>query len=87
MVSEVHNAVDNFSGFSKNLRSINVFMSELRDIQGMIAQNAIRIDNALQIYCPLNDLSNCDAFFRAFAFDVAFDCKESVVGKRPMYPV
>ena len=55
LVPEVLDAIDMVSGFNKLLRVIDAVMSELRDIQGIIAQKAIRIDNAVRFDCPSND--------------------------------
>ena len=55
LVPEVLDAVDMVSGFDKFLRVINAVMSELRDIQGVIAQKAISIDNAVWLDCLSND--------------------------------
>ena len=55
LVPEVLDAVDMVSGFNKFLSVIDAVMSELRDIQSIIAQKAIRIDNAVRFDCPSND--------------------------------
>jgi hypothetical protein len=55
LVPEVLDAVNMVSGVNKLLRVIDAVMSELRDIQGIIAQKAICIDNTIRFYCPSND--------------------------------
>ena len=55
LVPEVLDAVDMVSGFNKPLRVIDAVMSELRDIQSIITQKAIRIDNAVRFDRPSND--------------------------------
>ena len=59
LVPEVLDAVDMVSGFNKFLSVIDAVMSELRDIQSIIAQKAIRIDNAVRFDCPSNDRNQC----------------------------
>ena len=54
-VPEVLDAVDMVSGFDKPLGVINAVMSELGDIQSVLAQKAISIDNAVWLDCLLND--------------------------------
>lgn len=54
LVPEVLDAVDMVFSFNKLLRMIDAVMAELRDIQGIIAQKAIRIDNAVRFDCTLN---------------------------------
>ena len=55
LVPEVLDTVNMVSGFYKFPRVINAVMSEFRDIQRVIAQKAIRIDNAVRFDCPSND--------------------------------
>ena len=59
LVPEVLDAVDMVSGFNKPLRVIDAMMSELRDIQSIITQKAIRIDNAVRFDRPSNDRNQC----------------------------
>ena len=59
LVPEVLDAVDMVSGFNKPLRVIDAVMSELRDIQSIITQKAIRIDNAVRFDRPSNDRNQC----------------------------
>ncbi len=59
LVPEVLDAVDMVSGFDKFLRVINAVMSELRNIQSIIAQKAISIDNAVWLDCLSDDRNQC----------------------------
>ncbi len=59
LVPEVLDTVDMVSCFNKLLRVINAVMSEQKDIQGIIAQKATRIDNAVRFGCLSNDRNEC----------------------------
>ncbi len=55
LVPEVLDSIDVISGFNKALGMIDTVMSELRNIQSVIAQKAIRVDNAIRFDCLPND--------------------------------
>ena len=56
---KILDAIDMVSGFNKLLRVIDAVMLELRNIQRIIVQKAIRIDNAVRFDCPSNDRNEC----------------------------